>query len=231
MVENIVKHCKNCGPLTIDKTRLRKVKGIKRLICWVCERASVKKSFAKNRDKYLERKRLERTYERAGDTKEMRCSKCSETKSIDKFNAYMFKVKYPYCRDCRISTTKEHHAKEESKRKHSEWYNNKYVPIERDKRYQKTYGITLEQYNEMSLMQNHLCKICHQPETSKNNLRKDGSYNLAVDHCHQTGKIRGLLCNNCNRGIGYLKDSLVLLKSAIDYLEPFSLSRMESKIL
>lgn len=133
----------------------------------------------------------------------------------------MFKIKYPYCRDCRIAVTKESHSKEESKKKHAIWYNEKYVSRERNARYMKVYGITLDQYNQMSIDQNHLCLICKQPETSQNNRRKDGTYNLAVDHCHQTGKVRGLLCGNCNTGLGFLKDSTELLQSAIQYLKNY----------
>jgi len=70
------------------------------------------------------------------------------------------------------------------------------------------YGITLSQYDEMFNKQNGRCAICGL--TSK--------ANLSVDHNHSTGTVRGLLCNNCNRGIGYLKDSIELLASANSYL-------------
>lgn len=219
MDENIEKICKNCGPLTRDKIIIRLRKGKPYKICRPCENKQQRESFKKHRAKYLERDRLARTYERAGDTKEMRCSKCKEIKPIEKFNAHMIKIKYPYCRDCRIAVTKDHHAKEESKQKHREWYNTKYVPVERNLRYIKTYGITLDQYNEMSVQQDHKCKICKKPETAKSSLRKDGSYNLAVDHCHKTGKVRGLLCQKCNGGLGQFHDSIQNLYSAIEYLK------------
>ena len=74
----------------------------------------------------------------------------------------------------------------------------------------KMFGITLKEYNEMLEKQNHTCAICDGEE------KFNGS--LAVDHCHSTGKIRGLLCTNCNRGIGHLKDSISNLQSAIEYL-------------
>lgn len=74
------------------------------------------------------------------------------------------------------------------------------------------YGITIEQYNSMLLEQNNLCKICSNPET----LREQP---LSVDHCHKTGKIRGLLCDKCNRAIGILNDNPLILRKAADYLE------------
>lgn len=74
------------------------------------------------------------------------------------------------------------------------------------------YGITLEDYNRMLAEQNECCAICSQHRSKFKN-------RLNVDHCHLTGKIRGLLCTDCNHGIGKLKDSTVLLAKAIEYLK------------
>ena len=62
--------------------------------------------------------------------------------------------------------------------------------------------------------QNNKCAIC---KKDRNIFKK----RLCVDHCHSTGKIRGLLCTNCNQGIGHLKDDLNIIKSAIRYLEEY----------
>jgi len=78
-------------------------------------------------------------------------------------------------------------------------------------------GLTLDGYIKMNDDQSGVCAICSKPEISPNPLSgkiKD----LAVDHNHKTNKIRGLLCNKCNRGIGLLCDDPTLLQSAIDYL-------------
>ena len=69
-------------------------------------------------------------------------------------------------------------------------------------------GITPEQYNTLLQKQNGVCAICKQT----------CSRALAADHCHTTGKVRGLLCNNCNRGLGHFKDSRELLETASAYL-------------
>jgi hypothetical protein len=73
---------------------------------------------------------------------------------------------------------------------------------DRKKHFKRKYGITVEQYNQMLLTQNNTCKICK-------NICKSGK-NLAVDHCHATGKVRGLLCATCNVNLGrieaYLRD-------------------------
>jgi hypothetical protein len=75
------------------------------------------------------------------------------------------------------------------------------------------FGITLEDYNQMFEEQKGRCAICgiHQSEMSKA---------LSVDHNHNTGEIRGLLCNNCNTAIGKLKtdDGIELLQKAMEYI-------------
>ncbi len=80
----------------------------------------------------------------------------------------------------------------------------------------RNYGITIEQYEEISKQQKHLCKICNLPETR---IASGKVSYLAVDHCHMTGKIRGLLCLNCNRMLGAAKDSIETLLIAINYLK------------
>jgi len=74
------------------------------------------------------------------------------------------------------------------------------------------FGISEIEFNTMLSNQNFSCAIC--------GLHKDKFYrNFNVDHCHKTGKIRGLLCNTCNQGLGLLKDDKDLLTKAISYLE------------
>lgn len=84
------------------------------------------------------------------------------------------------------------------------------------------FNIRIDQYKNMFSSQNGLCKICQQPETIKAR-NCDYIKALSVDHCHKTGKIRGLLCDRCNKGIGYLKDSIELLQNAIRYLKEYSI--------
>ena len=72
----------------------------------------------------------------------------------------------------------------------------------------REYGITEEQYNNMILYQNNTCAICKKPSHKT----------LHIDHDHQTGNVRGLLCSQCNTGIGFFKEDINALASAIEYL-------------
>ncbi len=80
----------------------------------------------------------------------------------------------------------------------------------------RTYGITFRQYRLMLDEQNHKCKICGGEGFIMNADRH--KMKLVVDHCHATGKVRGLLCHNCNRALGLMQDSIDILQAAIAYL-------------
>lgn len=77
----------------------------------------------------------------------------------------------------------------------------------------RVFGISLEDYNEMSKKQNHVCAICGKPEMNNKNKV------LCVDHNHETGAIRQLLCGLCNSGLGAFRDDKTLLETAIKYLQ------------
>ena len=162
------------------------------------------------------------------------CSICQVSKPIDRFRLTSSKVKkdgslyrYTFCSRCK---NKKDRKRPTYKRLQSDW---KEKNKERMRGYVKSYnlrnpgrvrlrvrksslkrkyGISLIEYNNMSASQDGLCAIC----SSK---QKDHTRKLAVDHCHSTGKIRGLLCDFCNRGIGSMNDSVQTLESAIAYLK------------
>lgn len=74
------------------------------------------------------------------------------------------------------------------------------------------YGITSSVYLDLALGQNNKCKICgHMPDPV--------GKPLSVDHCHVTGRIRGLLCQPCNTGLGLFKDDLSIIFRAVEYLK------------
>lgn len=74
------------------------------------------------------------------------------------------------------------------------------------------YGITLEDYDNLYNNQEGKCAICSRHQTE---LKRP----LSVDHCHKSGIIRGLLCDNCNMSLGLLKDNIETLQQAIKYLK------------
>lgn len=81
---------------------------------------------------------------------------------------------------------------------------------------QKNYGITINDFNEMYVQQEGKCGICS-GSIKRAGMRYDSDV-AVVDHCHTTKKVRGLLCHNCNRGLGYFKDNPELLEAAKGYL-------------
>lgn len=93
--------------------------------------------------------------------------------------------------------------------------------LEKERYLLSRFEISMQDYNNMLSAQGGVCAICKQPETHK---RNDKVKALAVDHHHGTGKVRGLLCSDCNTGIGKLKDSPDVLQSAIDYLRKHNIT-------
>lgn len=75
------------------------------------------------------------------------------------------------------------------------------------KRKAKSYGVSAEQFNQMMNEQKGHCKIC-----------KTLMFKPCIDHCHASGRVRGLLCGRCNSGLGYFQDDTVLLLAAVEYL-------------
>lgn len=85
-----------------------------------------------------------------------------------------------------------------------------YRKNETDLRLKRKFGISLDDYNLMFEKQQGLCAICNRPEKNKK---------LAVDHCHATGRVRGLLCSKCNQALGMLDDNIEFMRKAINYLQ------------
>jgi hypothetical protein len=94
---------------------------------------------------------------------------------------------------------------------------NKYrISASRRDKLKRQYGLTPEDYDKLLEFQNHRCKICNGTETNRS---RRGFRALSVDHDHKTGKIRGLLCDNCNHMLGQAGDNPTILLRAIQYLK------------
>lgn len=132
------------------------------------------------------------------------CNSCKETKPLDKFG-----------RRARTKDGLEHFCKKcynalrgKWRRENPEKAQTQYTPLEKFVIYLKSkYKMTIEQFDEMLLNQGGMCAIC------------DQEAELKVDHDHETGKVRALLCHSCNVGIGHLRDSIELIAKAGDYLK------------
>jgi hypothetical protein len=86
------------------------------------------------------------------------------------------------------------------------------------------YGITLYTYERMGAAQNWLCDICGEPERGIHN-RGDETVpmSLCVDHDHETGAVRGLLCTKCNKALGLFNDDIQMVARALGYLKQHGL--------
>lgn len=82
----------------------------------------------------------------------------------------------------------------------------------------RLYGISVAKYKEMYAKCGGTCHICGGEGFSMSSNRNENSAKLAVDHCHATGKVRGLLCHNCNRALGLMHDNKERITNMLKYL-------------
>ena len=126
------------------------------------------------------------------------CNRCEENKPLTEFykNKSSSDGYKSICKSCELEGKKVFYSKD--------YYRNRSLL--------GRYGITLDDYNEMLKAQNGCCAICgiHEKHCDKN---------LAVDHDHNTGEVRKLLCQHCNTGLGQFRDNPEFLANAIKYLE------------
>lgn len=155
------------------------------------------------------------------------CKVCGKELSEDKFGTthHVLKdgTKKAYkdstCMVCRRNKHLENPEKREVHRRGTKnWYYNN--PDKAKAQRLRRYGITLEEYNLMRKEQQYCCAICKRHESEVEQGKAVSSETaLQVDHCHDKGTIRGLLCTNCNTLIGKAKDDIDVLSSAIEYLK------------
>jgi len=128
------------------------------------------------------------------------CSICHKRKPFESFGLSnrTKNGRRPDCKSCRNARDRKRYQKPEGLCAHKNAY------------LKHKYGITLNQYNDMLEKQGGGCKICGQ---------KPNGRMFPVDHDHKTGKVRHILCPECNHGIGNFKDNVSLLLRAIEYLQ------------
>ena len=139
-----------------------------------------------------------------------KCSICKKEKLLSEFP--IRKTHRPgkpvsHCTKCKVAYNK----------KYREQNREKFLATERKSKLKTTYGITPEQYDAMLEKQNGKCAICFAAKPGGRTRM------FFVDHCHNKGSVRGLLCMRCNTGLGLFLDSPKFLSNAIVYLEENSI--------
>lgn len=173
-----------------------------------------KKYIDKNKEKNIQyQKEQNQKWYKNHKEKSREYCKNNRKKEKEKFNSLSLEEKIIY-----KQKKKEQHKKEYNKAilKHGKELINEKKFVERIKR---IYKLSFEDYNKLFKSQNKVCAICKQQEIVKNSLGEIKRLN--VDHNHITGKIRGLLCHNCNIALGNFKDNKQNLESAITYLDKY----------
>jgi hypothetical protein len=128
------------------------------------------------------------------------CTKCDAFKAWSEFNknSHGKNGHYSNCKDC--SRVKA---------------NARYAIQDKFQYLKRTYGIEKDTFMFLYAAQDGLCAICAEPMLLGTTLARQA----CVDHDHDTGKVRGILCNHCNRGIGMFKEDIDSLERAITYLK------------
>ena len=152
------------------------------------------------------------------------CCICKNEKKIEEFCKDKHdKSGYTYsCKTCRAKKHKEWSfsnpekvkaLNEKHRQTRRDYYNSPKIKEKYNLlRIKRDFGMEAEDYLNLQAKQKGLCAICGEPETCSR------QKNLSLDHNHETGKVRELLCNSCNRGLGYFRDKHELLQKATNYL-------------
>lgn len=134
-----------------------------------------------------------------------KCSKCHLEKELSEFHKRTN-------RPCGVrSICKECYKEYPKNKKARNGYDREYDLM-------KSYKITPDKFSEILKLQNNCCAICGKNQDMLVGHKKY----LCVDHCHVSGKVRGLLCDSCNRALGLFKDSEIMLTKAIEYVKMYS---------
>lgn len=150
------------------------------------------------------------------------CRVCNQVKPLTEFAPSHRGEKRGKCRPCNTLICGQWAKANPDKTRE----NDKKWKLNRPEQYRASilkakYGLLRGDYERMSQQQNHVCAVCGKTETTIH--RQTGkTRSLAVDHCHDTGKVRGLLCGACNKALGGFNHSVEVLQSAIRYLEETS---------
>lgn len=133
------------------------------------------------------------------DTK--RCYQCDRELTVDNF--YKDKSRYDrlsyICKECKARYSRAYYQQNKEK----------FIQHNNQQKRQRKYRLSDDEYDEMLLAQQGVCKICEKQDYRR----------LSIDHCHASDNVRGLLCMSCNAVLGSMNDDSVFLRRAADYLD------------
>lgn len=135
------------------------------------------------------------------------CTKCNVDKELSEFQNRKDQLdgKAFWCKSCTQDYDKQRNSLPER------------IRSKRNASLKKLYGITLEEAEEILASQYGVCAIC-KGNVVWSSKSENKNQSACVDHCHETGVVRGILCNSCNRGLGFFKDDAEALEIAAGYL-------------
>ena len=126
------------------------------------------------------------------------CATCKESLPLSSFTRRAASADglHSSCKPCKNVGQRKYRQDPKGKRQRKGW------------EVRRRYGIDIDHWESMREEQGHACAICGDKQAA-----------LVVDHCHESGEVRGLLCNSCNKGLGFAKDSEEILMGMINYLK------------
>lgn len=222
MSERVCHKCSETKPLT-------EFFGKKSKACKRCHAVAMSEWYRANRERILARRKelrapitrhltAARADRMADPTKE--CAKCKQRLLREELAKGGKDRRRGVCKSCwAASLRKYRHRNSESHRAYARAYRATRRDKQFDKQLQLKYGITSEQYKDMLDTQDGVCGACKRPETVIDK-RTQSPRRLAVDHCHKSGRVRGLLCARCNTASGMIGDNPMRLIALISYLTP-----------
>lgn len=150
-----------------------------------------------------------------GQVKTRVCKICGQRKTFDLYHLVGDrKNRRRTCKSCESAKRRER---------------NKNKPYNKSNHLRSKYGLSVEAFEKLAADQNYKCLICNKDLDFSTNVNVPDK--AQVDHCHETGMVRGILCFSCNTGIGKFNDSIELLNKAIDYLNNPPEIEMRDKFL
>lgn len=137
------------------------------------------------------------------ETQNKQCTRCGQEKNLSMFSMRENGRYHSHCKSCITEANLQRYHQKNGKQQQKE---------RSFKNLTKRYGISPEIYEQERIKQEYKCILCGTHETKSTHGR------LHIDHCHETGKYRGLLCMNCNAALGSFKDNVEVMKKAIEYI-------------